>query len=209
MLSPSRGRLIRYALSGALAGALASASFAAIHQLFIANIWFFIYPMLGAGALCGLSLAWSYGVLRPAPSLRSWLAYNGLIVLMLALLGLTSVLVFKPVTTIAALLRLSGPPEDLFRHALPMTITYTLATTLVLSLVYRRGWRGLVAILVASTTVVTFLGLNVSVIGLVTIPRSFLYLVAELVGLILSLGSIYAALFSVLERKSLGGPSPA
>lgn len=203
MPNPGRVQLIRYALSGAAAGVLSSLSFAVIHQWLITSLWFFIYPMLAAGALCGLCLGWSYGLLRPKPSLRSWLAYNGLIVSMLALLGLTSLLVFKPVTTIAALLRLPGPPEDLFQQALPMTITFTLATTLVLSLIYRRGWRGLLAIFITSATVVAFLGLNVSVIGLVEIPRSFLYLVAELIGFILALAGVFAIAFAALNYDSL------
>jgi hypothetical protein len=42
MLTPSRVRLIRYGLSGALAGALSSLSFALIHQWLISSIWFFI-----------------------------------------------------------------------------------------------------------------------------------------------------------------------
>ena len=83
-----------------------------------------------------------------------------------------------------------------------MTAAFTIATSVILSLFYRRGWRGFGAILLACTVLVAFLGLNVSIIGLVNIPRSALYLVAELFALVLSIGSVYAALFAVLERKS-------
>ena len=193
----------RYLLSGAIAGALSSVSFALIHQVFISSIWFSIIIMMAAGSLCGLCLAWSYGRLITRPSLGSWIRYNGLFVAMLALLGLTSVLVFQPVTTIAALLQRDGPPEELFRQALPMTVAFTMATTVVLSLVYRRGWRGLSAILVTSAVLVIFLGLNVSIIGLVDIPRSSVHLVLELFGLIFAIAFVYTALFVAFERKSL------
>ena len=59
---------------------------------------------------------------------------------------------------------------------------------------------------------VLLLGLNVSAIGLVTIPRGSLYLVLEMFGLILALNVVYVAVFFVLERKSLVGgntPEPA
>jgi hypothetical protein len=203
------GNLRRYPLSGAIAGALSSVSFALIHQLFISNIWYSIVAMMTAGSLCGLCLAWSYGVLTTRPSVASWIRYNGLYVAMLAILGLISVLVFQPVTTIAALIQEDGPPDELFRQALPMTIAFTVATAVVLTLLYRRGWRGFGASLLASTVLVTFLGLNVSVIGLVDIPRGSLYLVLELFGLVFAIMFVYAVLFIPLERKSLIGQNSA
>jgi hypothetical protein len=111
------------------------------------------------------------------------------------------------VTTIPALFQLDGPPTELFGQALPVTGAFTMAASVILSLLYRRGWRGFGAILLANTVLVALLGLNVSIIGLVAIPRSSLYLIAELFGLILSIGSVYAALVAVLERKSFVRPS--
>jgi hypothetical protein len=55
------------------------------------------------------------------------------------------------------------------------------------------------AILIASALLVTLLGLNVSIMGLVYIPRGDLYRILELYGLILSLGLVYMALFAALE----------
>jgi len=201
--STASGTLRRYPLSGAIAGALSSVSFALIHQLFISNIWYSIVAMMAAGSLSGLCLAWSYGVLTTRPSVASWIRFNGLYVVMLAILGLTSVLVFQPVTTIAALIQEDGPPDELFRQALPMTVAFTIATAVALTLLYRRGWRGLGVSLLASTVLITFLGLNVSVIGLVDIPRGSLYLVLELFGLVFAIMIVYAALFIPLERKTL------
>ena len=207
-LAASRN-LRRFPLSGAIAGALSSVSFALIHQLFISNIWYSIVAMMAAGALCGLSLAWSYGRLAPRPSVAGWIRYNGLYVAMLGLLGLTSILVFQPVTTIAALIQEDGPPDELFRQALPMTIAFTIATAVALTLLYRRGWRAFGASLLASTVLITFLGLNVSVIGLVDIPRGSLYLVLELFILVFAIMFVYAALFIPLERKSLSSQTSA
>lgn len=196
-------RVRSYLLSGPLAGALSAVSFALIHALFISNIWFSIFPMMVAGALCGLGLAWSYRVVVKRPSLGSWLGYNALFVALLALLGLASELLFEPITTIPALLQLDGPPGDLFQQAMPLTITFTLVSAVSLSLLYRCGWRGFGAILIASALLVSLLGLNVSIMGLVYFPRSDLYRILELYGLILSLGLVYMALFAALERKGL------
>ena len=104
-----------------------------------------------------------------APTAGNWVRYNAHFVVMLAMLGFLSVLFFEPVTTIAALLRLDGPPEDLFQQALPLTAGVTLAAVVVLSVYYRRGWRGFAALLLATVVLVALLGLNVSVIGLVNI----------------------------------------
>lgn len=196
----------RYLLSGAIAGAGSALSFGLIHAIFISNIWFFVVPMLGAGALCGLSLAGSYALTVARPSISGWILYNALYIAMLGLLGLASVAIFDPITTIATLLKTNGPPTQLFQQALPMTAFFTLASSLTFGLLYRPNWRGWGAIALANILLVFFLGLNVSVIGLVDIPRSFLYLVFELVGLILSLGVVYVVFFVVLEWKSLTRP---
>jgi hypothetical protein len=47
------------------------------------------------------------------------------------------------------------------------------------------------------------LGLNVSVIGLVSIPRSSVSIIAELFGLIVALNIVYVLVFIGLERKTL------
>lgn len=192
-----------YLLSGPLTGALSAVSFALIHALFISNIWFSLVPMIVAGSLCGLGISWSYRVVVRRPSLGSWLGYNALFIAMLALLGLASELLFEPITTIPALLQGGEPPNDLFQRAMPLTITFTLVSAASLSWLYRCGWRGFGAILMASALLVSLLGLNVSIMGLVYIPRGDLYRILELYGLILSLGLVYMALFAARERKGL------
>ena len=86
--------------AGAIAGATSAITFTALHQLIISNIWFSLVPMLVAGAVCGACLAWSYGCLFAQPSASTWWWYNLAYVALLALLGLTSIALFEPITTI-------------------------------------------------------------------------------------------------------------
>lgn len=192
-----------YVRSGAIAGAVSAFSFAIIHHIFISNIWYSLIMMMMAGAVCGLCIGWSYALLVEFPSTASWFRYNMLYVAMFVLLGAASVLVYEPVTTIAALIEANEPPDELIRKAIPMTAVFTLATAALVSLLYGRSWTRYGAILLTCTVLVLLLGLNVSVIGLVYIPRGSLYLVVELFGLILAINAVYVAVFIGLERKSL------
>ena len=203
---PPRERNARLAGPGAAAGALAALAFAAVHALWITDIWFSALPMMIAGAVCGATIGWSYGrVFRP--SIRTWLLYNASYVIALAVLGLVSVAAFEPRTTMAELLRLDGPPVDLIRDALPLTIGFTLATTLVLSALFSRTPAGFGAILVTCCVLVALLGLDVSVIGLIRIPTESLYLVIELAALIVVLAGSFAAAVIALAWGQLGARS--
>jgi len=110
------------------------------------------------------------------------------------------VLLFEPVTTMAALIAANGPPEALIGQALPVTAVFTLAMAVAISLVYGFNWRRFGVILLTCTTLVLLLGLNVSVIGLVSIPRGSWYLVAEMFGLILALNAALVVVCAGLER---------
>jgi len=192
-----------YGRSGAVAGTVSAFAFAVIHHMFISNIWFSLIIMLPAGVLCGGCVGWSYGLIFEMPSIGSWLRYNMVYVLMFVLLGAVSVLVFEPVTTIMALTVANEPPDELIGQAMPMTIIFTLAIALLLSWRYGRNWLHYGAILLTCTLLVLLLGLNVSVIGLVSIPGNSLYLIAEMFGLILAINLAYGVAFIMLERKSL------
>jgi len=193
----------RYLRSGAVAGALSAFAFAIIHHLFISDIWYSLIIMMLAGALCGLCVGWSYGLLFKRPSVGSWLRYNLFYLAMFVLLGAASVLVFEPVTTAAALAEANEPPDELIKQAMPMTIIFTLAAATLMSWLYGRSWLHYSAILLTCIVLILFLGLNVSVIGLVYIPGSSVYLIVELFGLILAINGVYVAAFIMLERKSL------
>src|SRR5512141_1754473 len=147
---PRRSRLVG---PGAAAGALAALTFAAVHALWITDIWFSLVPMMVAGAACGATIGWSYGRLFE-PSVRTWLGYNASYVIALAVLGLVSVAAFEPRTTMAELLTLDGPPADLIGDAFPLTITFTLVTTVVLSVLFGRTLAKSGAILVTCSVLV-------------------------------------------------------
>lgn len=198
----------QYALTGAIGGLVSTIVFTIVHDIFISDIWLMLLPMSVAGAICGASIGWSFALLVDATNLGGWLKYNLLYVLMFFLLGVVSSLVFEPVTTIAALIAENGPPDDLIRQALPMTILFTLGMAIVVTLLYGRNWSRFGAILLTCTVLVLLLGLNVSTIGLVSIPRGSFYLVLEMFGLILLLDLVYVSVFAILIRNRLLHPAP-
>jgi hypothetical protein len=200
---PSRLRLV---VSGATAGALAALAFAVVHALWITDITFSLVPMMIAGALCGATIAWSYGRLF-TPSVRTWLGYNASYVISLAVLGLVSVAVFEPRTTMAELLTMDGPPTDLIGDAFPLTIAFTLATAATLGVLFGRTLVAFGATLVTCSVLMALLGLDISIIGLVQIPASSLYVVVELTGLIVVLAGSFAVIVIALAWSGLGARS--
>jgi hypothetical protein len=198
----------RYAVSGAVAGAISTLVFTVVHDLFISDIWFMLWPMVVAGALCGALVSWSYGLLAAAPSLRGWLGYNLIFTASFGLLGALSVLLFEPVATMAAVVSLNGPPTALIDQAMPMTVLFTLGMAVVITLLYRAGWKRFGAVLLTCVALVALLGLNVSAIGLVEIPGSALFVVAELFGLIVALNVVYVVVFLALQWRRLAHQSP-
>lgn len=194
---------IRFAISGALAGAASAFVFVVLHDIFISDIWFSLPLMLIAGALCGACLGWSYSLLAGSPSIMGWIGYNALYDAMFLLLALASVLVFQPMMPMAALMALNGPPSDLIGQAMPMTAGFTLLMAIVIAALYGFRWSRFGAVLLTSSVLILLLGLNVSVIGLVSIPRGSWYLVAEMLGLVLTLNLVYVLVFAALERTAL------
>lgn len=197
----------QYTLAGAIAGLVSTIVFTIVHEVFISDIWFMLLPMSVAGAICGASIGWSFALLVDVSTVGGWSKYNLLYVLMFFLLGLVSSLVFEPVTTIAALIAANGPPDELIRQALPMTALFTLSMAIVVTLLYGRDWSRFGATLLTCSVLVLLLGLNISTIGLVTIPRGSFYLVLEMFGLILLLDLVYALVFAVLLRNRLLHPA--
>ena len=187
-------------IAGTFAGMISTLIFTIVHDIFISDIWFMLLPMLTAGALCGALVSWSYGLLVAIPSKRSWLIYNLVYVALFGLLGVASVLFFEPVTTMAAVVTLNGPPTELIDQAMPMTIVFTLGMAILITLLYGRSITKFFAVLLTCTVLVALLGLNVSAIGLVEIPSGSLYLIAELFGLIVALNTVYVVVYMVLER---------
>lgn len=196
--SPKQGN---YEISGAISGAVSSFIFVVIHDIVISDIWFSLVLMLIAGTICGLSLGWTYARITKAPTLVNWAAFNSVFVGMYGLLGLTSVLIFDPITTVAVLIDNNEPPGELIGDALPVTIAFTIAAAVLITAIYDRRWSSFGSVLLTCLLLVLTLGLNVSIIGLVAFPSGTLYLIIELFGLIFSLGFVFTAVFLILERK--------
>ena len=193
----------RFPLSGALSGAASVLFFTWVHDLFISNIWGMLVPMLIAGIICGGLISWSYTVLVP-PRLRGWLFYNFLYVSVFGLMAWLSVLIFEPITSMAELVNLNGPPDALIGEALPFTAVFTLVTALFITALYGFSGKKFAVILLTTVLLVLLLGLNVSVIGLVAIPRGSLFVIFEFFGLIVLLNIVFVLVFIVLERRALG-----
>ena len=193
----------RFALSGALAGAVSTLVFTVVHEIFISNIWPMLGIMLVAGGLCGACISWSYSLLVKRPLLGTWLIYNLIYDGMLILLGFVSVFLFEPVTTIAALSATGDLPMDLLGQALPMATVFTVLMAVTITLLHGFSWSKFGVVLLTSVLLVLLLGHNVFVIGLVEIPRGSIYLVLEMFGLIVLLNVVYAIGFVLLEWKSL------
>jgi len=191
-----------YPFSGAVAGSVSSVSFAFVHDVFISDIWFSLVFMMIAGALCGICMGWSYGLLYNTHTAGNWIQYNTMYVILFIFLGIISVIVFDPKTTIAALIAANQPPRELIREAMPMTVVYTLIASILLTQFFGRSWRRFGAILLTTSILVLLLGLNISVIGLVSVPLGSFYLILELFGLILAINIVFAMVFYVMERKT-------
>jgi hypothetical protein len=198
MTPTSSGRFLR---SGAVAGAISAFAFTALHHLVISDIWFSLPLMLGAGALSGLCLAWTYGVLFEAPTAGGWWLYNGVWVALLVLLGAASFVVYEPVTTMAAVMAAGGgPPNDLLLRAAPLTVGFILGSTAVLSLVWGRSLARAGSILVTNTVMIVLLGINLSALGLVELDGSAVFLLTEMLLLTMALIFGFAGILQLLER---------
>jgi len=192
-----------YTRSGAISGIISTFIFTIIHDIFISDIWYSFFIMAIAGIICGVCISISYGLLFKKPSIGSWLRYNLIFIAMFLLLGVVSVLIFEFIIIVAALMQANDRPDELINQAMPMTIIFTLSFTIFISILYVRRLLQYAAILVTSSVLMIFLGLNVSILGLVYIPTNAVYLIIELFGLIVALGLIYIITFMVLENKRL------
>jgi hypothetical protein len=193
-------RAASFPLSGALAGMGSTVVFAAIHHALISDIWFSLVPMLVAGALCGLCLAWSFGRLFRPPSIASWLLYNLVYLSLFVFLGIASLIFLEPVATVTELIVAEEVPHELIRQALPLTLGFTITAAALISFLWGRNPLDAVAVGLTCIVLVSLLGLNVSILGLVQFTSGSFYLVARLFALIVALNVVYLALFLLKER---------
>ena len=195
----------RHVILGAVAGVATAVGFAALHELVISDIWFSVVPMSIAGALCGASLVWTYMVLFAEPTTRTWISYVTLQAAILVALGLVSVAAFEPVVPMAVLIAANEPPTELIVQAMPLTAAFTLVAAALISVLWGRSPTKFVSALVSSTVLVIFLGLNVSVLGLVETAAGSVYMIAEFFGLLIAILAGFGVAFFALSHRTLFG----
>jgi hypothetical protein len=192
--------------SGAGAGAIAAVAFAAIHQLLISNIWDMAVIMAVAGALSGLSLAWTYGRFIARPSVGSWVRYNLTYLGLFALIPPISVLMFDPVITVFEASESDGPLTDLLVEAAPLTVVSMLGIAAIVTLLFGSLRRDFGPTLVTSIVLMLFLGLNLTIMGLVDFSSGDLGVVAGFMALIVFIVAVFVAAFTALEWRRLSSP---
>lgn len=194
--------LKRYIKSGAIAGVVSTLIFTIVHHIFIANIWFSFPFMALAGAVSGVCIAWTYGLIFQNKALSTWLKLNLFFIIMFVVLGILSVLLFEPVTTISALREANERPSELINQSMPLTVAFIFASTIILGLLYGNNLKHYLVILLTNAILILLLGLNVSILGLVFIPMDSIYLILEVFGLIAVIFVFYSCTFWLLERKN-------
>jgi hypothetical protein len=172
-----------------------------VHQLTISNIWFMIIPMLIAGALSGLCIAWSYTALFENGSTGRWFAYNGAFLAMFALLAVSSIVLLDPVTTMAEVTAASGPVHHLIVPALPATGAVAGLTTLGLGTVLARRWTDYLRLLGTVVVLMVLVGLNISVLGLIDFGGASLVPVLNFFALVVLLDAVYAVAYLVFDSS--------
>ena len=199
----SNDSLLSYSISGAIAGAFSVFIFTIIHDIFISDIWYSLTSMMIAGAVSGFSVAWSFKLLFTKTTLLGWWKYNIVYVLLFIVLGALSAVVYEPVATVVELIIRNEPPRELIMQAMPMTIVFTIGSSIIMSAMFGRKLLHHLAILLTCIVLVVLLGLNVSLIGLVFFPNNMLYLILEMYALILAINLVYGIAFMLLQWKSL------
>lgn len=197
--APRRG-LVR---TGALSGASSALVFTIVHDLTISNIWPMLGMMLAAGAVCGACIAWSYEHLFPRASIATWIRYNAAYLAVFGVLAALSVVVFEPVTTMAAVTARGGPVDDLIVQALPLMAVFVVAATGVLGKLWARRSSDYLRILLTVTVLMLLLGLNVSVLGLVDFGGASMAPVVTFFSMIVLLDVVFAAI--VASRRDMRG----
>ena len=116
------------------------------------------------------------------------------------LLGLISIIVYDPITTVAAAIAANEPPLELIGNALPMTLIFTCLMAIVISMIYQASFSNFFIILITCFVVVGLLGLNISIIGLVSFSGSTVYLILKLFLLVLTINTVYVMAVITLTK---------
>lgn len=154
-------------ISGAISGVLVVLAFTVAHDVFISDIWFNAGPMMFAGALCGLSIAWSYRTAVGGHTTFAWLRYNGIYAVELIVLGALSLAVLRPRWSMAELMVADDAFDRLLPPSMPLIAAAIVVGTVVIWLSHGRRPGALVPILLTHVLLVFLLGHQFAFLGLV------------------------------------------
>ena len=99
-----------------------------------------------------------------------------------------------------------GPLTELLVEALPLTIISMVGIAVIVSILFGSLKRDLGPALVTSTVLMLFLGLNLTIMGLVEFSGEDLGVVAGFMALIGFIGSVFTAVFVALEWSTMRSP---
>ncbi len=195
-----------FVVAGALAGIISVVVFAAVHAMTISDIWFSLPIMAIAGALVGTALAWSYQVMGNAMRVSRWLAYSGSYLGLLVTLGVGSLIVYEPVSTMRLLTGVMGLQEAdrLVGEALPLMIVLTVAGSATLTLLFGRSWWHFFPNLLTMILVMALVGSNVVIIGLIELDSSAIPALIEFMGLVVVIIGVYAGVMAAVVQRTQG-----
>ncbi len=191
--------------SGAISGVVVVFGFTILHNIFIADIWFNVGPMLFAGALCGFCVAWSYRASATRHSTAAWFGHAGLYAVEMIALGAVSLLVLQPQFTMAELLVADDAFDRLLPPSVPLMIGAMVVGTILFWLYYGRRPAALAPILVTQVLLVFLLGHQFAFLGLVESSSLLLVAFGEFALITVGLAAAYClvAMWSTRARKGL------
>lgn len=152
---------------GALNGAVVVLVFTFFHNVYIVDISWNIGPMLFSGALCGLSVVWSYRRAVAEHSTGAWFLYTGLYAAEMIALGVVSLAVLRPRFTMAEAMVMDDAMAELVPPSVPLMVGVIVVGTILFWLYYGRRRAALVPILVTQVLLVFLLGHQLAFLGLV------------------------------------------
>ena len=194
---------------GALSGVVVVLGFTVVHNVFIADIWFNVGPMLFAGALCGFCITWSYRKGVAEHSTAAWFRYAGLYAAELIALGAVSLVVLRPRFTMAELMVADDAFEQLMPPSMPLMIGAMVVGTVLIWLYLGRCRAALVAIAVTQVLLVFLLGHQFAFLGLVESSSVLLVIFSEFALFTVGIAAAFCfgVMWSMMLRERLRAPS--
>ena len=153
--------------------------FTIFHNVFIADIWWNIGPMLFSGAVCGFSVTWSYRQAVSEHSTHAWFRYAGLYAAEIVALGVVSLSLLRPRFTMAETMVMEDAMAELTPPALPLMGGVIVAGTILFWLYYGRRRGTLVPFLITQVLLVFLLGHQLAFLGLVVSSSKLILFLGE------------------------------